>query len=215
MKAKYFNEKENINIKDIEEVGLGLQNGKIAVFPTETVYGIGTNALNTKACEKIFEAKERPSNKPLIVLISDMNMLDVIVSETNEIEQKLMKKFWPGALTIILEKNKECDISNVVTAGKNNIGVRMTSGKIARLLIEKAGVPIVAPSANISGNPTGTKMKNIIEELGDKVDYILDCGDLTISTESTIVKVENGKIIILRQGKISKQELQKVAEVKE
>lgn len=215
MKAKYFNEKQSINMKDIEEVARGLANGKTAVFPTETVYGIGTNAMNAEACEKVFEVKGRPANKPLIVLISNINMLDGIVDELNEIEEKLMQKFWPGALTIILKKNKKCNIPNVVTAGRDNIGVRMTSGKIAGLLIDKAGVPIVAPSANISGNPTGIKIENIIEELGDRVDYILDYGDVEKSTESTIVKVENNKILILRQGKISKEELSKIAEIQE
>lgn len=214
MKAKYFNEKEKINIKNLEEIADGIKNGKTVVFPTETVYGIAANALDEIACEKIFKIKNRPDNKALIVLISNYDILEKIVNPVSKLERKLMKAFWPGALTIILEKNKECDIPNVVTAGKNNIGVRMTSGKIARLLIEKAGVPIVAPSANLSGSPTGTKIDRIIEELGDRVDYILDCGDIENGKESTIIKVENEKIIILREGKITKEELEKVGPIK-
>lgn len=214
MKAKYFNEKEKINIKNLEEIADGIKNGKTVVFPTETVYGIAANALDEIACEKIFKIKNRPDNKALIVLISNYDILEKIVNPVSKLERKLMKAFWPGALTIILEKNKECNISNVVTAGKNNIGVRMTSGKIAKLLVEKSGVPIVAPSANLSGNPTGTKIDRIIEELGDRVDYILDCGDIENGKESTIIKVENEKIIILREGKITKEELEKVGPIK-
>lgn len=214
MKAKYFNEKEKINIKNLEEIADGIKNGKTVVFPTETVYGIAANALDEIACEKIFKIKNRPDNKALIVLISNYDILEKIVNPVSKLERKLMKAFWPGALTIILEKNKECNISNVVTAGKNNIGVRMTSGKIAKLLVEKSGVPIVAPSANLSGSPTGTKIDRIIEELGDRVDYILDCGDIENGKESTIIKVENEKIIILREGKITKEELEKVGPIK-
>lgn len=214
MKAKYFNEKEKINIKNLEEIADGIKNGKTVVFPTETVYGIAANALDEIACEKIFKIKNRPDNKALIVLISNYDILEKIVNPVSKLERKLMKAFWPGALTIILEKNKECNISNAVTASKNNIGVRMTSGKIAKLLVEKSGVPIVAPSANLSGSPTGTKIDRIIEELGDRVDYILDCGDIENEKESTIIKVENEKIIILREGKITKEELEKVGPIK-
>ena len=214
MEARYFNEKANININDIEEVADGIKNGKTVVFPTETVYGIAANALDEIACEKVFKIKNRPDNKALIVLVSNYDMLEKIVKPVSDLERKLMEAFWPGALTIILEKKKECNIPDTVTAGKSSIGVRMTSGKIAKLLIQKSGVPIVAPSANLSGNPTGTKIEHIIEELGDRVDYILDCGNIENGKESTIVKVEDEKIIILREGKITKGELEKVGPIK-
>lgn len=214
MEAKYFNEKKKIDMQDIELVSEGIRNGKIAVFPTETVYGIGANALDEMTCEKIFDAKGRPTNKPLIVLVSDLNMLKEIVEDLSEIESKLIEEFWPGPLTIIFEKKKNCKISDVVTGRQNTVGVRMTSGEVARLLIQKARVPIVAPSANLSGNPTGVKMEQIIAELGDKVDYILDCGDIEDSTASTVVQVKDNMIHIFREGKITKEELSKVAQVK-
>lgn len=209
MKAIYFNEKENINDKHISEVANNIKEGKIAVFPTETVYGVGTNAYNENACKMIYEIKNRNEEKPLIVLISNYEMLYDIVDEVNEVERKVMDKFWPGPLTIILKKKKDSKIPNVITAGKEYVGIRMTSGKIAKRLIEKSGVPIVAPSANLSGNPTGKKMNSIINELGDKVDYILDFGDIEDEgKESTVIKIENGKIKVIREGKILKQELE-------
>ena len=172
MKAIYFSEKEKVNENDIDKVALEILNGKSVIFPTETVYGVGTNALEEDACNKIFEIKGRPKEKPFIVLISDFEMLNKIVCNISNLEMKLMKRFWPGPLTIVLEKDNQSKIPNVVTAGKSSIAIRMTSGKIVRQLIEKSGVPIIAPSANLSGKPTGVKMENIISELGDKVDYI-------------------------------------------
>lgn len=206
-----ININKNLNEEEIKKIALDIKKGKIAIFPTETVYGIGTNALNENACAKIFEIKGRNNSKALIVLISNYKMLESIVTDINEIERKLMNKFWPGPLTIILKK-KEI-VPNVVTGGSNEVGVRMTSGEVAHFLVEKAGVPIVAPSANLSGEQTGTKIKIIIEEFSDKVDYIIDTGDIESDLTSTVVKVENNKIRILREGKIIKEELSEIAEI--
>ena len=210
---QYFEEIKNVNVEDIEIVAKGISQGKIAIFPTETVYGIGTSAFDERACKKIYEMKKRPNDKPLIVLVLDKEMLFDIVQKTNDIENKLIEKFWPGPLTIIFEKKDNGKLPNVVTSGKNSVGVRMTDGKIAQLLLKKSGVPIVAPSANLSGMPSGTRMSNIIEAFGEKVDYILDCGDIEDTTTSTIVKVEGDIIYVLRQGKISKQDLETVGQV--
>ena len=210
---QYFEEIKNVNVEDIEIVAKGISQGKIAIFPTETVYGIGTSAFDERACKKIYEMKKRPNDKPLIVLVLDKEMLFDIVQKTNDIENKLIDKFWPGPLTIIFEKKDNGKLPNVVTSGKNSVGVRMTDGKIAQLLLKKSGVPIVAPSANLSGMPSGTRMSNIIEAFGEKVDYILDCGDIEDTTTSTIVKVEGDIIYVLRQGKISKQDLETVGQV--
>lgn len=211
MKCKYFNEKETINTEEINKIAKEIVMGKNVIFPTETVYGIGTNAFDQEACERIFSIKGRPNNKPLIVLISDFKMLKQMVSHVNEIERKLIEEFWPGPLTIIFKKKEDSNIPDVVTAGQDTIGVRMTSGKIARLLIQKAGVPIVAPSANLTGQPTGTKIEEIIKDLGDQADYIIDCGNLDKQIPSTIVKVKNDKIYIIRQGSITKEQLEKIA----
>ncbi len=204
---------EIIKIKDenIINIAKEIREGKIVIFPTETVYGIGTNALNEKSCEKIYQIKNRVKEKPLIVLISNKNMLKMVAKDINEIEKKLMDTFWPGPLTIILKK--QSNIPDIITAGKDEVSVRMTSGKIANKLIEKAEVPIVAPSANLSGKPTGTKPEQIAIDFENKVDYMIDIGNISSDITSTIVKVIDKKICIIREGKIKREELEKVAEV--
>ncbi len=203
-----------LHLNEIEFIAEEIKKGKSVVFPTETVYGIGTNALDEEACNKIFALKERPKDKPLIVLVSDFDMLYTLIEEPNKIEQKLIETFWPGPLTIVFSRVKEGVVPKAIMGNQNSIGIRMTNGKIAQLLIQKAGVPVVAPSANISGKPTETKIKNIIQELGNRVDYILDCGDIQSDITSTVVKVEENKIRIIRQGKITKEMLSKIGEIK-
>lgn len=183
--------------------------GKLVVFPTDTVYGLGTNVYNEDACRRIYEVKGRPKHKPLSVLISDISMLYEMVDNINLIEQKLIDTFWPGPLTIKFKKKKFI-IPNIVSSDDEYIRVRMINEGIAYKLIQTSGVPIVAPSANISGNPTGIKIKNIINELGGKVDYILDYGDFNNDNVSTIVQVEGDKISIIREGRIKKEELEKI-----
>lgn len=201
--------KEEIE-KRWQEISEAILNGKSIVFPTETVYGIGTNAFDEEACRRIYEIKKRPSNKPLIVLVHNEDMLYKVIENTNEIEKELIEKFWPGPLTIIFRKKTDGELANCVTSGGEYVGVRMTNGDIARRLIREASVPIVAPSANLSGSASGTRLRNIISELGNKVDYILDCGDIEDETTSTLVKVENDCIHILRLGKITKEQLEKI-----
>ena len=211
MESIYYNESETINIDEIKQVPQGIREGKLALFPTETVYGIGANALDENAVKKIFIAKGRQSDNPLIVHISNINMLEQIVEDIGEIERKLINKFWPGPLTIIFNRKSENIIPNNVTAGLNTVGVRMPSNKIARTLIELSEVPIAAPSANVSGRPSGTNVQDIIEELDGKVDYIIDGGSTAIGLESTVIRVVNQKIEILRPGKITLDELESVA----
>jgi len=211
MRTKYFNKEQGIDIKDIEEIAEGIKDGKICIFPTETVYGIGTNALDEKACKKIYEVKNRNREKPLIVLVSDIEMLKNIVEEINELEKKLIEKFWPGPLTIIFRKKRI--IPDIVTADKEYVGVRMTSEEFLKSLIEKAKVPIVAPSANLSGSPTEIDPKQIRAQFEEMVDYIIDFGILESDITSTVVKVEGNKIHILRKGKITVERLLEVADV--
>lgn len=193
----------------ITELGRELKNGKIVVFKTDTVYGIGTNAFDENACKRIYEIKGRPMYKPLCVLISDISMLKEIVDFISPAEQKLIDTFWPGPLTIKFKK-KENVLPNIISAGDEYVRVRLLKSALAYNLIKAAGVPIVAPSANLSGSPTGTNIKNIINELGENVDYILDSGNVTNDTTSTIVEVKNEKAIVIREGKISKEEIAKV-----
>ena len=199
---------ENFNIHLIKDGAKIIKNGGIVLFPTETVYGIGANALNDEAVKKIFVAKGRAQDNPLILHISDMNMLDQIAENISEMEYKLMDAFWPGPFTIILNKKK--DIANVATCSGNTVGVRMPSNKIAHDLIKESGVPVAAPSANISGKPSGTKMSDIINELQDKVDFIIDGGETDIGIESTVVRVINDEVRILRPGKITKEDIERI-----
>lgn len=208
MKSKYADLKLNIDLNKIEEASICIKQGKIVLFPTETVYGIGANALDKNAVDKIFKAKGRASDNPLIVHICNLEMLNNLVQEIGEIEQKLIDNFWPGPLTIIF-KRKEC-VPNNVTAGLETVGIRMPSNKIARKLIELAKLPIAAPSANISGKPSGTKIEDIIDELDGKVDYILDAGMVDIGVESTVVRIVENKVHILRPGKITVEDIKKL-----
>lgn len=205
--------KEQINDATIIEIAAALKDGKLVIFPTDTVYGIGTNAYNKEACEKIYEVKGRPKNKPLSVLISNISMLREMVYYISPVEQKLMDTFWPGPLTMKFKK-KEGILPEVISAGDEYIRVRLINDGFLHDIIQTAGVPIVAPSANLSGSATGIKIQNIINELGSRVDYILDCGDIESDVTSTIVQVEDEKLIVIREGKIKKEELAKIVPLK-
>lgn len=208
MISKYINLKDKKEYEKLKEAAKSLKEGKLVLFPTETVYGIGANALDEKAVKNIFIAKGRQQDNPLIVHVSGLEMLKMIVKEIGEIEKVLIDKFWPGPLTIIFEKKDV--IPTIVTAGLQTVAVRMPKDKIARKLIEYAKIPIAAPSANISGKPSGTKIEDIIDELDGKVEYIIDSGIVDIGIESTVVKVINEKVHILRPGKISPEQIEKL-----
>ncbi|MBQ9266763.1 MAG: threonylcarbamoyl-AMP synthase [Clostridia bacterium] len=195
--------------KEIVEAAKVIRKGGLVLFPTETVYGIGANALNDEAVKKIFVAKGRAQDNPLILHISDMDMLSQIADNISELEYRLMDAFWPGPFTIVL--NKKEGIANVATCNGNTCGVRMPSNKIAHDLIKETNCPIAAPSANISGRPSGTNLKDIMEELQGKVDYMIDGGECEIGLESTVVRVIGNEVRILRPGKITKEEIESVA----
>lgn len=212
MISKYSDQKEKIKEEEIEEAAKEIRNGNLVLFPTETVYGIGANALDEEAVKQIFIAKGRAQDNPLIVHVSNQQMVKEIVESIGTLEKKLMERFWPGPLTIIFKRKSKEVIPNIVTANLDTVGIRMPSNLIAQKLIEKAKVPIAAPSANVSGKPSGTKVEDIIAELDGKVEYILDGGMTQIGLESTVIKIENYKINILRPGKITKEQLEEVAE---
>ena len=205
MKSKYADLKTNEDLNKIKEASEEIKNGNIVLFPTETVYGIGANALDEIAVNKIFKAKGRAQDNPLIVHISNLEMLYNLVQSVGVIEKKLISNFWPGPLTIIFDR-KEC-VQDNVTAGLDTVGIRMPNNEVARKLIELANVPIAAPSANISGKPSGTKIEDIIDELDGKVDYILDSGMVDIGVESTVVRVVENTVHILRPGKITVEDI--------
>lgn len=208
--TKYYDLTTINDIKKIEQCGEIIRNGGLVIFPTETVYGIGANALSEEATKKIFKAKGRAQDNPLIVHISNYDMIEKVATISNEIEKKLINAFMPGPFTIILSK-KEI-IPNTVSAGLETVGIRMPSNEIARMLIEQAKVPIAAPSANISGRPSGTILQDIKEEFDGKVDAMIDGGKVTIGLESTVVKVINGVTTILRPGKVTVEDIKKVVE---
>lgn len=192
----YYNWKENINTEELKNVANLIKNGDIVVFPTETVYGIGANALDKNAVKKIFIAKGRPSDNPLIVHVANKQDIGRVALTPSAVEQKLIDAFMPGPITIILRKKDV--IPDIVSAGLDTVGIRMPSNKIANKIISAAGVPIAAPSANISGKPSGTRLKDIRDELESKVSVMIDGGEIEVGLESTVVKVENNIPIILR-----------------
>ena len=208
MKSKYIDLKKDKEYEKIKMAAESIKQGKLVLFPTETVYGIGANALDEKAVKDIFIAKGRAQDNPLIVHIANIEMLDNLVQNVGEIEQKLMEKFWPGPLTIVLEK-KEI-VPSVITGGLDTVAIRMPSNDVARKLIEYSGCPIAAPSANISGKPSGTLVGDIIDELDGKVDYIIDSGKVDIGVESTVVRVVGNTVHLLRPGKITPEDIQKL-----
>ena len=193
---------------DIKEASKIIKDGGIVLFPTETVYGIGANAFNDEAVKKIFVAKGRAQDNPLILHISDIDMLNDIAEDITDLEYSLMDAFWPGPFTIILKKKN--GIASVATCNGDTVGVRMPSNKIAHDLIKESGVPIAAPSANISGRPSGTNIKDIINELENRVDYVIDGGETDIGLESTVVRVVDNEVKILRPGKITKEDIENI-----
>ena len=206
---KYLDLRNEIDYTKIKEPAEIIKKGGIVIFPTETVYGIGVNGLDEKAVKKLYDIKQRPLNKPISLLVSDMNMVNEIAQDITELEYKLMEKFFPGPFTIVLKKKN--NVSDIVTAGQDTVGIRMPSGEIARKLIEYAKVPIATPSANISGKPSGTKLDEIMEDFDGKVDYFIDGGDSKLGIASTIVKVVDGIPYILRQGTITKEQIEEIA----
>lgn len=203
--SKIYDWKVNIDDNELNDVISALKNKELIVFPTETVYGIGTDALDGRACKKIFEAKGRPSDNPLIVHVSDRKMLDSCVKNVSIIEKKLIEKFMPGPFTLILEK-KDC-IPYEVTAGLETVAIRMPDNVIAKRIISSLGKPIAAPSANESGKPSGTRISDIENELSEKVYALIDGGNTEIGLESTVVRVINDIPVILRPGKITAEDI--------
>lgn len=209
--TKYLDLRKQYNKKDLYEAAECIKNGRLVLFPTETVYGIGADGLNENAVKSIFVAKNRAQDNPLILHVSSIDMVNTIAKDITPIEKKLMSDFFPGPLTIILKRKN--NVPNVVTANLDTVGVRMPENIIARDLIELSNTPIAAPSANVSGRPSGTNVQDIFNELNNKVDYILDGGETKIGLESTVIRVINNKIHILRPGKITYEDLSKYGEV--
>ena len=197
----------NTDIRFIEEAGKVIRNGGTVAFPTETVYGLGANALDDEAVRKIFIAKGRPQDNPLIIHVSTKEISE-LVKDVPEVAQKIIDKFWPGPLTVILEKKDI--IPNVTSANLNTIGIRMPNSEIALKLIELAERPIAAPSANISGRPSPTEVERCVEDLNGRVDYIIGGESSDIGVESTIVDCTVNPPLVLRPGGITLEMLKEI-----
>lgn len=191
----------------INEAGSIIKHGGLVAFPTETVYGLGANALDADAVTKIFVAKGRPQDNPLIIHVADYN-IEPYVKNVPLVAKEIMKRFWPGPITIILEKKDL--VPGVTSANLPTVGVRMPKNNIARGLINAAGVPIAAPSANISGRPSPTDMKSCVDDLDGKVDFILGGENSIVGVESTIVDCTVSPICILRPGAITLEMLKAI-----
>ncbi len=192
----------------LQEAAKLLRENEAIAFPTETVYGLGANAMNDEAIAKIFEAKGRPSDNPLIVHIGTKSQLDGIVKEIPPVAEQLMEHFWPGPLTIILPRKE--GISEKVTAGLHTVGVRMPDHPVALALIEEANVPVAAPSANRSGRPSPTLASHVYEDLNEKIAGIVDGGATGVGVESTVIDCTSAVPTILRPGGITKEQLEAV-----
>lgn len=185
-----------------------IKKGQVVAFPTETVYGLGANVYDEKAIKKIFKAKGRPKDNPLIVHITSKKDIQVLVKEIPETAKKIISKFFPGPITIILKKNEI--ISNSVTAGLDTIAIRMPSSKIARDLIKICGVPIAAPSANLSGSPSPTSFMHVLNDFRGKIPCILIGPNAKYGLESTVIDCTSAVPQILRPGVITLEQLRKI-----
>ena len=202
MTAKLFSPATDEAVRECSEI---IKSGGNVVFPTETVYGLGANALDPKAVDGIFKAKGRPSDNPLIVHLAYPEDAEKY-AYTNEKYYALAKAFMPGPLTVILKKREI--IPDNVTCGLDTVGLRVPSNPIAHRLIELSGVPIAAPSANKSGRPSPTEYAHVVEDMGSDAGAILDGGESEIGVESTVIRLTDGGVEILRPGRISPEDLE-------
>ncbi len=193
------------SLKDAKEI---LENGGLVAFPTETVYGLGADALNKNASKKIYEAKGRPSDNPLIVHIASVGDMEVLARDIPDAAYHLAEVFWPGPLTMILKK-KDC-VPTETTGGLDTVAIRLPANEIARQLIKDSGVFVAAPSANLSGKPSPTTATHVIQDMNGKIDMIIDGGKATLGLESTIVDLSGQEPMILRPGCITKTMIENV-----
>ena len=182
---------------DIEKITKLLNEGKIVITPTDTIYGIMGDSTNEEVIKKIYKIKKRPLNKPLILLMDSYEMIKKYTKNIGDNEEKLIKEFMPGIVTIILEKNGK--VNNLITSNTNYVGIRIPNNKELLEIINKLDKPVISTSANISEEISITNIEQLDKEIKDNVDYIYDNGEI-LNQSSTIVKFENGKLIILREG---------------
>jgi len=194
----------------IEDAAQILRDGGLVAFPTETVYGLGADATNDRAVAAIFAAKERPRFNPLIVHVRDLAQAETLAEFTDS-ARALAAAFWPGALTLALPRRKDSPLSLLVSAGLDTVALRVPSHPLAMRLIAETGRPLAAPSANASGRVSPTTAAHVAEELGDKVELILDGGATSLGIESTVIGYDNGRPVLLRPGAAPREAIEKIA----
>lgn len=199
---------KNVSRTIIARASRMIRKGKLVIFPTETVYGIGASVFHTRAVQKIFRFKGRPSDNPLIVHIAHAKDVHLVARNIPHDAEVLMKKLWPGPLTIVLKKTAR--VPRAVTAGLDTVAVRMPAHPVARMFIKKAGVPIAAPSANVSGRPSATEAWHAKDDFKNRALFILDAGPARYGVESTVVDVTGRRPVLLRQGAIPREVIERV-----
>lgn len=187
---------------DIDKIVEVINNGGLVITPTDTIYGIMGDALNEDVIRRVFDVKQRPYNKPLLLLMDSFEMVDNYTEELSEVERKLINKFWPGLVTFILKKNEK--VSNLITAGNDTVGIRIPNNKDLLEIIRRLKRPVISTSANITGTPVITSTELLEKDLVDNIDYIYD-GGVVNEVSSTVVRVIDNKVNILRDGKLSKE----------
>ena len=192
--------------KDLQVAAEILKNGGTVVFPTETVYGLGADALDSDATQKIFEAKGRPSDNPLIIHIADRKKLPSLVSEIPEMAETLMDAFWPGPLTLIFKKSEM--VPKTVTGGLDTVAIRMPAQPVAAKLLSFADIPVAAPSANLSGKPSPTTLSHVKNDMDGRVDAIIDGGDCVVGVESTVLDISGNLPVLYRPGGVTLEQLE-------
>jgi L-threonylcarbamoyladenylate synthase len=198
-----------VTADSLAEAGRIIRAGGLVAFPTETVYGLGANALDGRAVARIFEAKGRPRFNPLIAHVASVE--DALAFGMFSAEaQALAEAFWPGPLTLVVPRRETAGLSDLVTAGLSTVALRVPSHEVARELIRAAGVPVAAPSANISGRVSATRAEHVAADFGGRVDMILDGGPSTAGLESTIVALAGGEVALLRAGSTAAEEIERV-----
>lgn len=193
---------------DVAHAARLLREGKLVSFATETVYGLGANALDVNAVARVFAVKNRPYFDPLIVHIAERSWLPRLVSSWTETAERLANRFWPGPLTLVLPKTEL--VPDLVTSGLPSVAVRMPSHPLALELLRLADVPVAAPSANLFGQLSPTRAEHVVERLGDRIEYVLDGGPCSVGVESTVLLLEPDRAVLLRPGGVSLEEIEAV-----
>lgn len=208
METKVIKIESPNEIDKVQEAAQHLKEGHLVVFPTETVYGLGAHGLNSEAIDQIFLAKGRPKDNPLILHIAETEQVLDLVKVIPPIAQDCMDLFWPGPLTLIMERSKI--VPDSITAGLDTVAIRMPSHPIAHAILKEANIPVAAPSANTSGRPSPTRLSHVLEDMNGKVQVIVDGGEADWGIESTVLDVTGKRPMILRPGGVTKEDLEAI-----